>query len=906
VTAPQPRKGNSVADNKIVHRVSLEGADKVAKQLESIGDIGEKSFKRVKNAADGASSVGNAGSAFGGLGGKTEESRLAAERLREALHTLHPVLESAGLGLGNLGAFARVASAGFYAFGAAVVGAVVVALARMGDEAIVAKKRLGDLLQNPVAGGKLFESLKQQAHDLKTPISNLLPAMESLIELRNKQNNRPNERYAPGAVPSPTGALSNEKLLAAQKTLFEGLKGGGASADEATKAMSDFNGELAKTGRLSADMVQNLAKASPGFANTFAQSLQRGLGNSTQLLGELEKGAKISAEDIINDLVRIGPAVHQALAGAPKDAKTFSDALDGAKASASELLDVLKGPNVSIPILETLSKILDQDKKDLESFIGLWEKLTGLLSGPAALFDGMLSKLKSVGDFLKKAATDPGALHERDRNDPAPGTPLLLKKTVAAKSPNQHVAEDFDQFPKSSDDRKPGAHTNDAGSVNPYGGQLSDRTDGYTHPFGQAPRNEAERRQQIIESAKLGANEGDRQKLFNQNIRDQNGGNRPTGDKDNYAPPVSGHYDPVSQAFVASKHQPPVDRNAVPGAPRATTFPAYQRRLIKEFQDKFGPSGNPTGVENPATPKGLFAPGINPDGDPYGSGLKAPKNQDLGPSGPPDGDRAPLKRIYVGPDPDGQRKLDEREGYALGGRVSLDGGGHIRGAGTSTSDSIPAMLSDGEYVVKADAVSRVGVDHLDAINSGTAHFADGGTVKKAPDFTGSLSVTYDPNTGGAWVNGNLYPPGSPFLNDPRIKAAIARSKGDMKDDSADKKSGSDFTGFFGGSQGNFAKGGLVGDAPSRLQSIIRGFANGGIIDIPHLAIGGMPEMPSPDLSSSLQPASSTDMPHHGTVDLRTDHGDHRVIAHEDTMRSLNRAAVEARTFGTGPRPGWHR
>jgi len=55
-------------------------------------------------------------------------------------------------------------------------------------------------------------------------------------------------------------------------------------------------------------------------------------------------------------------------------------------------------------------------------------------------------------------------------------------------------------------------------------------------------------------------------------------------------------------------------------------------------------------------------------------------------------------------------------------------GGHIRGPGTGTSDSIPAMLSDGEYVVKADAVKRMGVDKLDAINSGRAHFADGGVA----------------------------------------------------------------------------------------------------------------------------------------------------------------------------------
>ena len=37
-------------------------------------------------------------------------------------------------------------------------------------------------------------------------------------------------------------------------------------------------------------------------------------------------------------------------------------------------------------------------------------------------------------------------------------------------------------------------------------------------------------------------------------------------------------------------------------------------------------------------------------------------------------------------------------------------GGHVRGSGTETSDSIPAMLSDNEYVIKAKSVRSLGVD----------------------------------------------------------------------------------------------------------------------------------------------------------------------------------------------------
>lgn len=74
--------------------------------------------------------------------------------------------------------------------------------------------------------------------------------------------------------------------------------------------------------------------------------------------------------------------------------------------------------------------------------------------------------------------------------------------------------------------------------------------------------------------------------------------------------------------------------------------------------------------------------------------------------------------------------------FGAGGKAS---GGQIRGPGTSTSDSIPAMLSDGEFVVNARSASQPGVMALlHAINGtpgyarasspGVQRYADGGSV----------------------------------------------------------------------------------------------------------------------------------------------------------------------------------
>jgi hypothetical protein len=62
-----------------------------------------------------------------------------------------------------------------------------------------------------------------------------------------------------------------------------------------------------------------------------------------------------------------------------------------------------------------------------------------------------------------------------------------------------------------------------------------------------------------------------------------------------------------------------------------------------------------------------------------------------------------------------------------GAGVGLAEGGPVYGSGTATSDSVPAMLSNGEYVIQAAAVKRIGAPALDALNRGQApRFAGGG------------------------------------------------------------------------------------------------------------------------------------------------------------------------------------
>ena len=82
-------------------------------------------------------------------------------------------------------------------------------------------------------------------------------------------------------------------------------------------------------------------------------------------------------------------------------------------------------------------------------------------------------------------------------------------------------------------------------------------------------------------------------------------------------------------------------------------------------------------------------------------------------------------------------------GFADGGPVGgYATGGHVIGPGTGTSDSIPAWLSNNEFVMTARTVDHYGVGFMTAINQRRLpKFANGGRVGGggSPSYTGLLS-----------------------------------------------------------------------------------------------------------------------------------------------------------------------
>jgi hypothetical protein len=104
--------------------------------------------------------------------------------------------------------------------------------------------------------------------------------------------------------------------------------------------------------------------------------------------------------------------------------------------------------------------------------------------------------------------------------------------------------------------------------------------------------------------------------------------------------------------------------------------------------------------------------------------------------------------------------LGAKKGGFISGGITTPGirgarGGHIRGAGSATSDSIPAFLSNGEYVIDAFTTRMMGSKFFATLQAlarsgrkmkGLPKFATGGLV-------GSLGSNFEPVIQAAGVGG---------------------------------------------------------------------------------------------------------------------------------------------------------
>lgn len=100
---------------------------------------------------------------------------------------------------------------------------------------------------------------------------------------------------------------------------------------------------------------------------------------------------------------------------------------------------------------------------------------------------------------------------------------------------------------------------------------------------------------------------------------------------------------------------------------------------------------------------------------------------------------------------------------ALAELKGVSKGGLITGPGTGTSDSIPRMLSNGEFVIRAASVDKFGVDFFDSLNSGVM-------PRAAESRTTVMAAAPAPS---APITVNVYP--SAGMDERQLAARVSRT-----------------------------------------------------------------------------------------------------------------------------------
>jgi hypothetical protein len=767
--------------NEILLSIALEGDQDVKSKLQAVGEAGKKSL------ADTEKKIGEAGSRIG---------KQLAEPLGKVGEALSPLLEEAGFArlgglLGGGGLFARFSGAAGPAAAVAALSGLALHLAKVSEESERADARLKAF----GGGGKALDQLNESAKTLGTSPSSLQGGFEDFLAARRqRQGLDPRIIHPPGYEPTgneqplpqvftggklTSGPLAtNEEFLAAQRTLLAGSKVDKTPTDQATGAINQLLGSLYQehsigtdrfTGQektapgLTAEAVRQFQKTSPDDANRLARVsgniVGRGFGNADELAAFLDKRdsrgllSPIAPDKVISSLAKEEP---RALQDA-KAAHGVTDAFEGLRASAGRLDDAFgkaAGGQVNKALTDTLdtvtggigkaADVIERNKGAIEKGATIGRDLGNKTPVPfagagGAVIGGLAGGVVGIaGDVAKEVlSTEAAGFLSKALTNPA----AIPGNVPAPVGPNQLTPEGLasTKIPSPLDlFRGPAQETAPAPAQPVPPPFLPDRTlDGWPIAPPQQPAPLTPEQTQPVAPPQQF---GDIGNAIGDALR---GLFQAVTDKaSSFAPPQD------------TKVNGPVDSLGIRGeGPQDTTS------NVAEL--------NGAASEATESLKQLASAASSASGS---VGSSAPATATVQAAG--------------------------------GGLVQwLDSGGDVAGAGTATSDSIPAMLSDGEYVIKASSARKLGRGMLDHLNAGGGYadggavarklaavrrkYASGGAVNPSADSPDALpSGSYDvtpTDDGGAIINGVYYGAGAPLLQNPIIQKALQSARAAARD-----------------------------------------------------------------------------------------------------------------------------
>jgi hypothetical protein len=375
-------------------RIGLEGDAEIKKKLDSVRDVGTKAGEEIskslnrdvgKKSGDEASSVstGGLGKAIGAEE-SLERNRVGVERFRQAVHTLHPVLDEAGIGIGNLGAFARLAGGGFGALAAAVGGSILVGLAKLRDEAEKTKRELDIIAGGTGAaagggpgekGSGLFEAWKKDADEFGATLKDVLPLAQQLTELKAKQDAAQRSGgqvfssafkqadLPPGAIRLPDGGpVSDEQNRGALRATIAAGRLDRTTPEDAAKQMAELIG-AANSGKgvLTEDLLDP-HKLAPSLGSAITTSLRDSgiISGNIRTTPQLQESIKSGQTEVRGDQIVPALARDEGKFRAQADQLpiTFTEAVAKTEAQVKQLGDRLG--EAGVKVLEFVGRLEHQ------------------------------------------------------------------------------------------------------------------------------------------------------------------------------------------------------------------------------------------------------------------------------------------------------------------------------------------------------------------------------------------------------------------------------------------------------------------------------------------------------------------------------------------------------------------
>lgn len=405
--------------------IYLLGVEDVEASLKRLTEQGEQSLAQFRELGGAGAAEQFAPIAEGSKAAAdaTQGLTLKAHDLRGAMYILRPVLQAAGIEVGQFATLGRLAGVGLAGIGAAAAGAVIVGLARLEDAARTTQGRLEDLFQSKALSEKAFAGIQASALQFNTTVQSIVPGVEALkvawdrfiTETRTFKFVAPTAGGADIGQIIPPGMIGSvESLQKAYDNFLKLLRAGRLDQTSATEAAKTFFTAMQNGGKLTADILRTLPI---GTINLLAQAMGKGQLSTQQFINEV-KLAPITMDRLLEALNRFGLESDQAFRD--NAIITYRDKLGEILNTLSEGFKSLTGVSFSdfiVSQLEGIRRGIKDTREELE-WIKAWviwieqhtempgmgklvQDLKALADvGPGGAFGGTAEELNKIWDTV--------------------------------------------------------------------------------------------------------------------------------------------------------------------------------------------------------------------------------------------------------------------------------------------------------------------------------------------------------------------------------------------------------------------------------------------------------------------------------------------------------------------------